>query len=207
MRRWEVDEAALRTPQRSGLPSCLYVPIAARNEEAIVRYVGDIEKVLTRATPSRAMRVVARRPPDIDYRYPIWDLEESSIFYKTLQVWVHVNYRGYRTAYQRALPEEDLVGQVLDHVLNRRVARLKGFDFIRLVPISREANSSSGLSEQWSVDHHSTARMKTFNMASSAAVQYADLADLVKMLGRKTGGGVMDPVNDAQRLVDLPKEV
>jgi hypothetical protein len=43
------------------------------------------------------------------------------------------------------------------------------------------------------------------NRASQAVVQYADLADIVKMLNLEGGGGLMDIVNEAQRLVDLPK--
>ncbi|HEV3457560.1 MAG TPA: hypothetical protein VHG32_13435 [Thermoanaerobaculia bacterium] len=96
---------------------------------------------------------------------------------------------------------------MLDHVLNRSVARLKGFPYLRIIPISRGANSSSGsLSERWSVEHHGTSAMRQRNAASRAAVQYADLADLVKMLDVKTGGGVMDPVNAAQDLVRAPRE-
>jgi hypothetical protein len=35
-------------------------------------------------------------------------------------------------------------------------------------------------------------------------IQYADLADIVKMMNRKTGGLLQDPVNEAQQWVDLP---
>ena len=72
-----------------------------------------------------------------------------------------------------------------DHVLNRRVARLKGFSYLRIVPISRGANSSHGsLSEGWSVAYHSTPQMREINRASLASVQYADIADIAKMLNR-----------------------
>jgi hypothetical protein len=43
------------------------------------------------------------------------------------------------------------------------------------------------------------------NNASQAVVQYADLADIVKMLNMQGGGSLMDVVNDAQTLVDLPR--
>jgi hypothetical protein len=43
-------------------------------------------------------------------------------------------------------------------------------------------------------------------LESRASVQYADLADLVKMLDIKTGGSVMDPVNEAQAWVRPAKE-
>jgi hypothetical protein len=46
--------------------------------------------------------------------------------------------------------------------------------------------------------------MRELNAASKAAVQYADLADIVKMLNITGGGSFMQNVNDAQTLVDLP---
>lgn len=89
--------------------------------------------------------------------------------------------------------------------MNRRVARLKGFAYLRIVPISRAANSShGGLSEGWAVEYHGSPRMTALNRASKAKVQYADLADLVKMLNMEGGGSFMDTVNEAQKLVDLP---
>ena len=42
------------------------------------------------------------------------------------------------------------------------------------------------------------------NAESLASVQYADIADIVKMLNVKGGGSFMDNVNEAQKLVDLP---
>ena len=120
-------------------------------------------------------------------------------------MWVHVDYRSYRRAYLRAFPDVNLASLVLDHVMNRRVARLKGFRYLRIVPISREANSShGGLSEGWAVQYHSSPRMMEINRTSQAMVQYADLADLVKMLNMEGGGSFMENVNEAQKLVDLP---
>ena len=73
--------------------------------------------------------------------------------------------------------------------MNRRVARLKGFRYLRIVPISREANSSSGgLSEKWAVAYHGTPDMVATNKRLGTLIQYADLADIVKMLNIKTGG-------------------
>ena len=91
--------------------------------------------------------------------------------------------------------------------MNRRVARLKGFNYLRIVPISRCTNSShGGLSEGWGVAYHSTPQMREKNSASQAAVQYGDIADIAKMLNLQGGGSLMDGVNEAQKLVDLPDE-
>src|SRR5215203_3857381 len=195
----EIDEEAVRIPQRSGLPLCLYVPIAARNEAAIERYVGRIARILVSGETNRAFLVEAHCPPPRDARLPIWQLAEAMIFHAPHQVWAHVAFKAYRRAYQQAFPEVGLYNHVLDHILNRRVARLKGFAYLRIIPISRGANSSSGaLSERWAVEYHSSTDMRRRNMESRASVQYADLADLVKMLDIKTGGSIMDPVNEAQ---------
>jgi hypothetical protein len=56
----------------------------------------------------------------------MWQLEEAKIFHARHQVWVHVDFQAYRRAYELAFPLESLRGLVLDHILNRRVARLPG---------------------------------------------------------------------------------
>jgi hypothetical protein len=198
----EIDEEAVRIPERSGLPLCLYVPIAARDQAAIERYVGRIARIVEGGETNQALLIEAHDPPQRDLRLPMWQRPEAGVFHAPLQVWVHVDFKAYRRAYTRAVPEERLGTRVLDHVLNRRVARLKGFAYLRIVPISRGANSSSGgLSERWAVEYHSSPEMRQRNLESRASVQYADLADLVKMLDLKTGGSVMDPVNEAQSWV------
>jgi hypothetical protein len=202
-----IDQHAIRIPQRSGLLPCLYVPVAARDTTAIETYVGKIVARLARRPPSHALLVEAHEPEKADVRLPIWGLPEAAVLHYPRQVWVHVDYGAYRRAYIRAFPEVALAGLVLDHVMNRRVARLKGFTYLRIVPISRQANSShGGLSEGWGVEHHSSPRMMELNRASQAVVQYADLADIVKMLNMAGGGSVMDTVNEAQKLVDLPDD-
>lgn len=204
MTRRPIDQQAIRIPQSSGLQPCLYVPVAARDANAIETYVGRIVKDLSQRSPGRALLVEAHEPGEPDERLAIWKHPSAAVLHYPRQVWVHVDYRNYRRAYVRAFPDVDLTSLVLDHVMNRRVARLKGFAYLRIVPISREANSShGGLSEGWAVKHHSSPRMMEINRASQAMVQYADLADLVKMLNMEGGGSFMENVNEAQKLVDL----
>lgn len=203
--RRPIDQHATRIPQQSGLLPCLYIPVAARDTNAIKTYVGRILGPLARL-PGKALLVEAHEPDEPDDRLAIWRHPGAAILHYPKQVWVHVDYRAYRRAYARAFPNVDLTGFVLDHVMNRRVARLKGFTYLRIVPISRNANSShGGLSEGWAVAYHSSPRMIELNRASQAVVQYADLSDLVKMLNLEGGGSFMQNVNDAQKLVDLPK--
>jgi hypothetical protein len=200
-----IDENATGIPSRSGLPSCLYVPIAARDTFAIESYVGRIAMQLMPNSPDGALLVEAYEPEKADARLAIWGVPEVVVLHMFRQVWVHVDYRAYRRAYLKAFPDFDLTGLVLDHVMNRRVARIKGFAYLRVVPISRGANSSHGfLSEDWAVKYHGSPEMQEKNRVSRAAVQYADLSDIVKMLNIQGGGSLMDNVNEAQKLVSLP---
>jgi hypothetical protein len=202
-----IDEHATHIPMRSGLLPCLYVPIAARDKFAIERYVGRIATQLMPKSPDKALLVQAYEPEKADARLAIWAVPEAVVLHYSRQVWVHVDYRAYRGAYLQAFPDVDFTGLVLDHVMNRRVARLKGFAYLRVVPISRGANSSHGsLSEGWAVEYHNSLEMEQKNRVSQAVVQYADLSDIVKMLDMQGGGSVMDNVNEAQKLVELPDE-
>lgn len=184
-----------------GLPLSLHVPIAAKEIGDITTYIGTTRKILSSGPPIRALVIEPYFVPQKD-SLPIWELKESVILHHTRQIWVHVDYSGYRRSYLRGVGEKLDKGIVLDHVMNRRVARLKGFSYLRIVPVSREANSSSGgLCEKWAVEYHSSSYMRLVNKGSPARIQYADLSDLVKMLNLKTGGSLQDPVNEAQFLV------
>jgi len=205
MMRRPIDQEAIRIPQSSGLQPCLYVPVAARDTNAIEIYVGRIVENLSLGSLNKALLVESHEPEKPDERLAIWQHPGAAVLHYPRQVWVHVDYRNYRRAYVRAFPDVDLSSFVLDHVMNRRVARLKDFAYLRIVPISREANSShGGLSEGWAVEYHRSPRMTEMNRTSQAMVQYADLADLVKMLNIEGGGSFMENVNEAQKLVDLP---
>ena len=118
-----------------------------------------------------------------------------------MQVWVHVRYTRYRRAYRRAFPTEDITGKVLSHAMNRRVAVLKGFQYVRITPVSRAANSSSGFSENWGVARHSATGQTPERARQGASIQYGDLSDLMLMMDLKLGGGVMSVVNEGQALV------
>ena len=203
MKAPQIDELARDVAlTRYALPPCLHVAIAARDQDALERFVGKVEAALAISGQKKALLVRAYDAPEADARLPIWEQSGAAILRATRQVWVDVDFRGYRRAYAIAFPDQDLTGLVLDHVMNRRVARLKEFRYLRIVPISRAANSSSGgLSEKWGVAYHSTPRMVASNKSSGTFIQYADLADIVKMIDIKTGGSLQDAVNEAQALV------
>jgi hypothetical protein len=129
MTRRPIDQHAVRIPQQSGLLPCLYIPIAARDTNAIEKYVGRILAPLAPGSSSKALLVEAHEPDKPDERLAIWGLPEAAVLHYPRQVWVHVDYTAYRRAYIRAFPDVDLTDFVIDHIMNRRVARLKGFTY------------------------------------------------------------------------------
>lgn len=187
--------------RRYVLPECLHVPIAAVTEEAITIYIGDIVQTLSKGTSNNAFLVQAKKPPSIDDRLPIWEMEGAAILHRQMQVWVHVGYTRYRPAYKKAFSTEEITNKVLSHAMNRRVAILKGFRYVRITPVSRGSNSSSGFTENWGVALHGAAGQTPEKARHGAFIQYADLSDLLLMMDLKLGGGVMSLVNEGQALV------
>ena len=197
-----IDHAAKEIALRGwGLPECLHVPVAAVDENAIRTYVGEVLRVLSAESDPKAFLVKVRRPDEIDRRLPIWQLEASSILHQAHQVWVHIGYSRYRSAYKKAFPDEDITNKIMSHALNRRIATLKGLQFVRITPISRSCNSSSAFSENWGVALWSKPDELQSYRRRGAFIHYADLTDLMVMMDIRVGGGVMDVVNEGQKLV------
>ena len=190
--------------RRYGLAACLHVPIAAVDEAAVVTFVGDVLQAFGGGGQRRALLVRARQPEPPDRRFPVWATAGSEILHQPLQLWVDVAYTRYRRAWRTAFPDQALGDQVLSHAMNRRVARLKGFRFVRLTPTSRSANSSAACSERWAVSLHGQPRQSAANLRRGAAIQYADVTDLMLMLDLRLGGGVMDRVNEGRALFRPP---
>lgn len=197
-----IDEiASERALHRHGIPLCLHVPIAARDEAAIAVHVGEIIATLSRGRLRRAFLINAFAPTPADASYPIFDHPGAAMLHRPLQVWVHIGFTRYRQAYRRAFPDESLGDSVLSHAMNRRIAALKGFEFVRITPTSRAANSSSDFAEGWGVALHAEPYQAEANRRRGNSVEYADITDLMLMLDMKLGGGVMDAVNEGQKLV------
>jgi hypothetical protein len=186
---------------RWGLPDCLHVPIAAIDENAIRNYVGDVERVVSGRGLRKAFLVTVSERVEIDPLLPISDHPNASIFHARQQVWVHVAYKPYRRAYERAFPDENIGGLILSHTMNRDTAAHKGFDFVRLTPVSGIANVSSAFSEQWAKELHKPKQPVVTQRTGPPFIQYADLSDLMLMLDMMLGGGVMDAVNEGQKLL------
>lgn len=193
-----IDEVAREIALRKWvLPECLHAPIAAVDEDAIQTYVGEIDRVLSRASTRRAFLVRIKTPPTIETDLPICHHPNVGTIHSPFQVWVHVAYTRYRAAYRAAFPDQALDRKVLSHCINRRMAALQGFEFVRIVPVSRSANSGSGFSENWGV----ALRQRQKSSIRPPYIQYADLASLMLMIDINPGGGVMQVVNEGQTLV------
>ncbi len=185
-----------------GMPESLHLPIATKNKESIAKYIGNIVAELSVPNTDNAFLVEVPKPTSINTKLAVWKLPESKILHQVLQVWVHVDYKGYKKAYKKAFPGEDIFSLDLDHIQNRKMVKVMGFNYTRIIPITKGANASSGaLSEKWGIQYHSTPHMRKINNEKKSFIQYADLSNLVKMLNIKTGGGVIDAVNEAQKLL------
>jgi hypothetical protein len=197
-----VDAAAREIAIRKwALPECLHVPVAAVNVEAIDSYIGDVERVLSPGAPPKALLVKIPGPPAIDPLLPICQHPNSFVLHARLQVWVHIAYTRYRHAYRKAFPEESIAGRIMSHCMNRRTAALKGFDYVRITPASRGANSSSAFSEGWGVARYREMKAKARIPTRPPFIQYGDLCDLMLLLDLHLGGGTMAAVNEGQQLV------
>ena len=198
----KIDSVAKEKANRKNrLTEDLHVPIAAVDERAIETYVGEIVNVVSFNTDNRALLVRVPVPSKEARCLPIWDLRRSSLIHPELQLWVHIKYTAYRAAYQRAFPNEDIKGQVLHHTLSRRLAAVNGYDYLRLVPISRRVNSSMALPERWYMNLPHVGG-DPVALRNNAKIHYGDLSDLLVIMGIVLGGGTMDVINEAQYLVD-----
>ena len=196
-----VDPAAFEQATRQWvLPACLHIPILAKDRDAIDEHIGEIVRVVS---PGKALLVRVDPPLPADTRLPIFSHPNVSKLFDDLQLWVSPEYTRYRNAWRRSLSAEAIEGRVLHHVYNRQMAKLRGFGYIRLAPVSRRANSSSAFTEQWGVDLFTPGYLKRLEK-KGLRMQYADLGDLLVMLDVSLGGGVQEVFRLGQNLVEIP---
>lgn len=196
-----VDPQAYRQAMKEHVvPPCLHVPIVAVDAQAISDHVGEILEVLS---PGRALLVRMEPPQPPGIRLPIFEHPNVGALFSPLTVWVSPGYTRYRAAWARAFGRNAIDGKVLHHIYNRRMARLRGFGFIRLTPISRSTNSSSAFTEQWGVDLITPEYLERRKRAG-LRMQYADLGDLLTILDVPLGGGLQEVFRLGQNLVEVP---
>ena len=196
------------TAARYGLPACLWVPIAAASVADIETYVGTISQSAKDPSTGRVNTiVVVPRQSGVPAQTiaPIWKspLAQQAVdqLFPPRQVWVHVDYRGYRQAYSRSGMPPIPAGYFLDHVQNRKAMGLRNnsHPFLRLCPVHHSVNTSAGhaaggegMERQFAATHHPT--------PGRNRIIYADPMDLTKMLDIPPGTQVLNGVRDTQRL-------
>lgn len=205
------------TSQRFGLPDSLLVPIAARNIGAIERFVGRIDEQITgRSDRLNAIAVVPHEwPVKKDLHISLWNHSNAQEYEMRLhpprQVWVHVDYSGYRRAYIKMGMPEIPGDYVLDHIQNREAVRMLDYShpYLRLCPVSHQVNTSGGAStgsEGMAKEHIRTldsqpdSIKKAVREAFQCDIIYADPTDLTKMLNIPPGTKVLDGVRNMLRL-------
>lgn len=203
--------------QKFGLPKSLFVPIAACSVDSIEKYVGSVvERVYGRTGRINAIAVRPYEwPPQKELDIGLWAHAKVSEFEQCLhtkqQVWVHVDYSGYRKAYIRFGMPEIPPNYVLDHVQNRVAIRLRGYShpYLRLCPISRQVNTSGGTNTGGegmereflrSLKDQSEAVQESVREGLKCDIVYADPMDLTKMLDILPGTQVLAGVGESLKL-------
>lgn len=196
----EIQPIIDKNARTHGLPKSMIVPIAAKSINDLLKYVGNCKPILRN---SEAAFEVKWNPFEINENLKIWDLPFSENIHQKKQVWVDVDYKYYRKAYLKLYPEIKNQNKVIDHIYNRKVARVWGYKYLRLLPIDRNINSSSGrgfesLASQYIKKENN--RLLNEKIKRNNFVSYADPFDLVKMINKKTGE---HPYLDVRDVYDL----
>jgi hypothetical protein len=203
--------------QHFGLPESLLVPIAARDVASIQGYVGCIHECIHgRSGRVNALSVIPYvKPEDLAPSAPLWSHPDAERFKRSLhpvkQIWVHVDYDGYRKAYERLDMSKIPPDHVLDHIQNREAVRLRGYShpYIRLCPVHWGVNTSAGhdtggegMEKEYlrSLDQQPESVQVAVEVAMQCDIIYADPMDLTKMLNIAPGTFVLDGVRDMLRL-------
>ncbi len=203
--------------KRFGLPPCLAVPIAARSVADIEKHVGRVVDRIGE-TPARTNALLVAPhdyPPKKSVNVGLWGHADAARFEQRLhpprQVWVHVDYTGYRRAYIRMNMPPIPPGYFLDHVQNRVAMRLRDYShpYLRLCPVSRAVNASGGVNAGGegmekdylrSLKSRPAAVQAAVKQSMQSAIVYADPMDLTKMLDIPPGTQVLNGVRDTQKL-------
>jgi len=194
------------TAPRFGLPASLWIPIAAASVADIGKYVGRVSQcvkdpktgLVNAVLVETRQRDVVKEPNVGLWKSPLAS-SASERLYPAKQVWVHVDYRGYRNAYVEFNMPDIPPDYFLDHVQNCEAIRTRGnsHPYLRLCPVHRRVNTSGGHNaggegmEKRFLDSHP-------QPPAPNRIIYADPMDLTKMLDIPPGTQVLDGVRTTQ---------
>lgn len=180
--------------QTYNLPLCLTTPIASKSIEAIEKYIGVVKPLENYSDKAFIVQLNNfEQPNDFD----LWNHPRAELINYPTQLWVDVDFKYYKKAYEIAFPEFDISkGIYIDHIMNRKLARLFDFKYVRLVHVRHSTNTSSGRGpETLSVLGHDKID-EIRKIQENQVIQYADPFDLMKMLDFPTGGRPFLDVRD-----------
>jgi hypothetical protein len=185
------------TAETFGLQPSLILPIAAKSRLSIEKYIGSITKDIANGK----VFVIDFFPLCNSRELPVWNHERCHCLIQPKQIWVEVDYKDYRKAYLSECENGCIKSNdVIDHIMNRRLARELGYRFLRLLHVNRKVNSSSGRGGEFmAVDNLKIGKRINPDINRSEIV-YADPMDLLKMLNVQVGGFGLDAVRDNHHL-------
>lgn len=165
-----------------GLHESLTIPIAARTLDSIREYVGEFEVF---KSGTREAYIVTFEPWAVPNEMEIWCNPRSHLLHATKQVWIDVDNPSYRRLYEKIFPEINLKGFHVDHIFSKKLAKIYGFKYVRLLHILGEFNIENGTGPE----KDSTIFRKKEYDPVRYEIQYADPLDLSKLLHLKVGKG------------------
>jgi hypothetical protein len=168
--------------ETASLPKCFVVPIASKDIKALKKYVGEFEPI--EKYPNDAF-IVKFEKTECSNNFDVWNHPRSYLINYERQLWVDVDFKNFNKVYRSEFPEFDITDDVhIDHLMNRRLARIFGYKYIRLIHVNNSTNVSSGAgAEKLAVDMHGD-----IELDKEAQMQYADPFELAKILDLQTGG-------------------
>jgi hypothetical protein len=176
-----------------GLHSSLVIPIGAKSKSAIEKYIGNI----TNSFSNDKAFTVSFEPLSLSNDLPVWKHDRSPYLAHQKQLWVDIDYKYYRGLYLKEYEELNINNSdVIDHIMNRRLARALGYKYVRLLHVNRDVNSSSGRGGETCAVGNLEIGMRINPGISSSEIVYADPMDLLKMLNVQVGGFGLDAVRD-----------
>jgi hypothetical protein len=179
-----------------GLEDCLIIPLAANSINSIKQFVGNIiEK-----SEDDKWCYVDFTPLSNPNNFEVWNHARSHLINENRQCWVRTDYMSYRNRYKKCFPDINVDKMVIDHILNRRFAKALGFNYVRIIHISKSANSSSGRGMEYDVINYRNPDGLSKFEKSSDKIYYADPSDLMKILNMKIGAFPLDNVRDSSYL-------
>lgn len=89
---------------RFGLPWCLHIPVAARDEASVHSHVGHVLDVVVSGTPSMALLIETSPPERMDASLPIWLEPGASNLHRSPQLWGARRLPSLRHTPERFLP-------------------------------------------------------------------------------------------------------